>query len=152
MGLDMYLTAEKYLSKFNPEEENKIQKINELFGISESNDDYGAERVIFNVAYWRKANAIHGWFVQNVQKGVDECQKSYVKREQLKELIKVCKDIQENHKKAKKLLPPTSGFFFGSTDVDEYYFEDLENTIKQLEKVLNDPALEGVDFYYNSSW
>ena len=152
MGLDMYLTAEKYLSKFSPEEEKKIRAINELFGITESNDDYRAERVIFNVAYWRKANAIHGWFVQNIQEGKDECQKTYVKREQLKELIEVCKQVQENHKKAKKLLPPTSGFFFGSTDVDEYYFEDLENTVKQLEKVLNDPALENMTLYYNSSW
>ena len=152
MGLDMYLTAEKYLSKFSPEEEKKIQAINELFGITESNDDYRAESVIFNVAYWRKANAIHGWFVQNVQEGKDECQKSYVTRDQLKELIRVCKCVQEDHKKAKKLLPPTSGFFFGSTDVDGYYFEDLEITVKQLEKVLNDPALECADLYYTSSW
>jgi hypothetical protein len=46
-----------------------------------------------NVAYWRKVNAIHKWFVDNTQGGVDECQPSSVSREQLDELVRVCKEI-----------------------------------------------------------
>lgn len=153
MGLDMYLTAERYLSKyFDPEDDNKINAINEMFGIKDSTEDFGAKRVVFNVAYWRKANAIHNWFVQNVQDGVDECQKSYVSSEQLQSLIMVCKDVLEDHKKAERLLPPVSGFFFGSTECDEGYFEDLKNTVTQLEQILNDPALEKMELYYNASW
>ena len=33
------------------------------------NDDETHEEV----GYWRKANAIHGWFVRNVQNGKDDC-------------------------------------------------------------------------------
>lgn len=153
MGLDTYIAAERYLSKyFDKEDEARIQKLNEMFGIKDSTDDFRAERVIFNVAYWRKANAIHKWFVENVQDGKDECQKSYVSTEQLQSLIAVCKDVLADNKKAASLLPTTSGFFFGSTQYDEGYYEDLENTVKQLERILKDPALEKMDLYYNSSW
>ena len=41
-----------------------------------------------------------------------------------------------------------SGFFFGGTDYDEWYYNDIENTIKILESALED----GDEFYYSSSW
>ena len=50
------------------------------------------------VAYWRKANAIHGWFVNNVQNGVDKCQKSPVTRQQLNELLSVCHEVIKSAK------------------------------------------------------
>jgi hypothetical protein len=52
--------------------------------------------------------------------------------------------------RAPELLPPQSGFFFGGTEYDEYYFQDLEKTRKMIEDVLAEP--EGGDFYYQSSW
>jgi len=155
MGLDMYLTAEKYLSKyFNPAEEQKITAINEIFDIEgDADNDYGAQSVVFKVAYWRKANAIHQWFVDNVQGGVDECQRAQVDREQLQQLMEICNQIIANPKKGKTLLPTASGFFFGSTDYDQYYLDDIQRTADRLNKILNDPALDiGVDFYYQSSW
>ena len=42
------------------------------------------------VAYWRKANAIHRWFVNNVQDGIDECQETIVTRNQLFTLLQIC--------------------------------------------------------------
>ena len=154
MGLDMYLTAEKYLSKFDPADAQKITQLNDIFDIEgDADNDYGAQSVVFRVAYWRKANAIHQWFVDNVQDGIDECQKAYVSREQLVELLELCKQIIANPKKGKTLLPTASGFFFGSTDYDQYYLDDIQLTVDRLNKVLTDPALNnGVDFYYQSSW
>lgn len=29
-------------------------------------------KIIYEVAYWRKANHIHNWFVQNIQDGIDD--------------------------------------------------------------------------------
>ena len=49
--------------------------------------------IIESVAYWRKANAIHKWFVDNVQNGTDDCGKYRVTVDQLKQLVKACKDI-----------------------------------------------------------
>jgi len=154
MGLDMYLTAERYMSKyFDENDTQKIAAINEIFDIEGEDDgDYGAQSVIFKVAYWRKANAIHQWFVDNVQDGVDECQKAYVSREQLQTLLDLCKEIVESPKKGEKLLPTQGGFFFGSTEYDEYYMQDVKHTVDRLEKILKDSALDKCDFYYQSSW
>ena len=154
MGLDMYLSAKKYMSKyFDPADSEKIKSINELFGVEgEEDGDYGAQEVIFRVAYWRKANAIHQWFVDNCQDGVDECQETWVSREQLQELITICKTILADMSKAQELLPTQSGFFFGGTDYDEWYKQDLEHTVQRLGKILADPAFAKSDFYYQSSW
>ena len=154
MGLDMYLTAERYMSKYFDEADSaKITSINEIFDIQgEEDGDYGAQSVIFKVAYWRKANAIHQWFVDNVQDGVDECQKAFVSREQLQTLLDLCKEIVESPKKGSKVLPTANGFFFGSTEYDDYYIQDLQYTVERLEKILKDSALEKCDFYYQSSW
>jgi hypothetical protein len=52
---------------------------------------------------------------------------------------------------AEELLPTQSGFFFGSTDYDHGYLQDLEDTIEILETVLSEDN-EWSDFYYQSSW
>lgn len=154
MGLDMYLTAERYMSKyFDAADSEKITAINEIFNVEGIEDgDYGAQSVIFKVAYWRKANAIHQWFVDNVQDGVDECQKAYVSREQLQTLVDLCKEIIADPKKGRELLPTQGGFFFGSTDYDDYYIQDAQHTVDRLSKILADSAFEKADFYYQSSW
>ena len=47
------------------------------------------------VAYWRKANQIHKWFVENVQGGEDDCRHYAVHKEQLEDLLDICKQIEE---------------------------------------------------------
>jgi hypothetical protein len=154
MGLDMYLSAKKYLSKyFDAEDTGKINAINDIFGIAgEEDGDYGAQEVTFRVAYWRKANAIHQWFVENVQDGEDNCDEFSVPREKLQELMALCAGIIAEPKKGRELLPTASGFFFGSTDYDTYYMQDIQHTYDRLNKILNDPSLSKMDFYYQSSW
>ena len=106
---------------------------------------------------WRKANQIHGWFVDNAQGGEDECQGHYVSRESLKDLVTLCKDLlaTRDETKAKDKLAPRSGFCFGSDQIGDYYWEDLTETVTQLEPLiafLDTP--EGVcwEVYYQSSW
>jgi hypothetical protein len=154
MGLDMYFSAKKYMSKyFDAADVERIEKINDIFGVTGIEDgDYGAQEVTFRVAYWRKANAIHKWFVDNCQGGLDECQETWISREQMQQLIDICKEILKDRKKADELLPTASGFFFGSTTYDEWYERDLEYTVERFEKILADPAFEKADFYYQSSW
>ena len=154
MGLDMYLSAKKYLSKyFDPADTEKSNAINAIFGITgDEEGDYGAQEVTFRIAYWRKANQIHDWFVKNIQDGVDECQEAFVPRESLQELMELCEKIIAEPELGDELLPTASGFFFGSTDYDEYYMADIKHTAARLNKILNDPALAKFDFYYQSSW
>ena len=151
MGLDMYLSAEHYL--WDHEEEGKTlkQKVKELNVPGTSR--FEPKSIEFRVAYWRKANAIHSWFVENCQDGVDECQRAYVGRDQLRNLVDLCKRVLENNKLAEELLSSSSGFFFGSIEYDEYYFSDIKDTIRMLEPIIDDDETwKHNDFYYQSSW
>jgi hypothetical protein len=161
MGLDMYLGARNTNGEFQ------------------------------ELGYWRKANAVHGWFVRECADGVDECQEIFVSREQLLQLRSDCNNalatretatpnnaegrvisqpigsgqdimdfIMENMKvEQQKIgstmvsddpLAPTAGFFFGSTEKDEWYYNDLMETIDIIDKAL---ALgDGWQVIYQASW
>ena len=150
MGLDMYLSKKTYVRQWDhqsPEEkyEVKVTKGGKpVDGIKPNRVKYIEEEV----GYWRKANQIHRWFVTNVQDGIDNCGDYYVSRETLEELLDVCKKVEADHSLAESLLPSTSGFFFGGTDYDEWYYNDIANTIKIIEEAL----IDGDEFYYSSSW
>lgn len=105
-------------------------------------------------AYWRKANQIHKWFVDNVQDGNDDCKEYEVPLEQLRKLVKTCKKVLKDHSKAEELLPTQAGFFFGGTEYTEYYFQNLKDTVKQIEPLLKEEYPKGVyvTFTYQSSW
>ena len=156
MGLDMYLSAKRYMSTaFRKEDGEKQEAVQKLFPELEGltgrwGDNSCVKEVSIDAGYWRKANAIHDWFVRECQGGVDECQPSYVGREQLLELKALCEEVLADRSKAKELLPTASGFFFGSTEYDEYYFQDLELTVKIIDSVIDLP--QEWDFEYRSSW
>ena len=59
------------------------------------NHKYGRKSIIEEVGYWRKANAIHKWFVDNIQDGEDDCGYYEVAPEQLEELLNICKLIKQ---------------------------------------------------------
>ena len=110
------------------------------------------------VAYWRKANAVHGWFVNQLADGVDECQSIYVSKEDLENLRMSCNNvlkcpvgIKQEDVAAQYGLLPTRGFFFGNYEMDEWYIGDLENTIMQIDSVLGTSG-EWSDFIYRASW
>lgn len=135
------------------------------------------------VGYWRKANAIHKWFVDNVQDGEDDCGYYEVSKEDLEELLSICKAIKDkcvlvktpivsgrehrngeeiityqdwevidNPAIAQEYLPTQSGFFFGSTDYDKWYMQDIDTTIKILTDVLETTDFDNQMIVYTSSW
>ena len=152
MGLDMYLYKKNYIWQgewIKPEarQEVVVKKGGE---VDNSIKPERVKYVVEEVGYWRKANQIHRWFVENVQSGTDDCGSYWVSREKLEELLDLCKQVRDDNSKAEELLPSASGFFFGGTEYDEWYYEDINNTIKILEEVLADER--GDDFEYSSSW
>lgn len=136
------------------------------------------------VAYWRKVNSIHKWFVNKVQDGIDDCEyHNEVTREILEELLDACEKVLNaselvagpvingytfkdgieipniedgmcilNTEVARELLPTTSGFFFGSTDYDEWYYRDIEYTVDVIKSILETTDFETQMIYYISSW
>jgi hypothetical protein len=101
------------------------------------------------LAYWRKFNALHAWFVDNCQGGVDKCQYGKVQREDLEELFDI---IDESIQTKTPKLEPTSGFFFGSTEVDEYYWRDMEETRSLIHKILAETDFDNEQILYCASW
>ena len=93
----MYLRATCYVSGYNFEENEKkagYALLVQLFQMEKFVDPHTPSgEVQFTVAYWRKANAIHQWFVDNVQDGVDDCRNAYVPREKLIELRDLCQEV-----------------------------------------------------------
>ena len=145
MGLDMYLTARKFSMKdFHNQE---------LYGklVQEAPFALDSASLEVQIAYWRKANHIHKWFVDNVQNGNDDCHDYYVSRDQLQLLLDNCKIALMHKEEAPKLLPRQEGFFFGSYEYDEYYFSDIQDTIDQLESILKDVPADW-EIKYQSSW
>jgi hypothetical protein len=149
MGLDMYLNVDVYMSKYT--DVDKRDTICDIIGIKPNDDKIGSVDVSIEVGYWRKANAIHKWFVDNCQDGVDDCRKAYVSADALVMLRDACKSVLSNHSLADELLPCESGFFFGSTEYDEYYYADLEYTVELIETIL-DKYGDKYMFSYHSSW
>ena len=161
----MYLHAKKYVEKIDW---HKLQSSNELkmdspevinplwkdiVNVAEMSDiatDIYGVHVEVTAAYWRKANQIHKWFVDNVQGGNDNCGEYYVSQEKLKSLLELVNTALATRNP--NLLPPQAGFFFGNTDIDEWYWHDLKDTKKKLERVLALPEMSKLSFYYTSSW
>ena len=158
MGLDMYLNATRRLMGHIEDPKDTYQKVLEVTGSNNlSTDDAKYMKVDITCAYWRKANAIHKWFVDNVQGGTDDCGEYDVSREQLESLKTICGKILAASSEgnswvniATELLPSQGGFFFGSTEYDEYYLEDLRSTIVQIDRILEAP--DDWYFSYHSSW
>lgn len=147
MGLDMYLLKKTFVgAKY--EHRNVKGKIDiEVNGEKLPIDFSRVSEIVEEVGYWRKANHIHRWFVENVQDGDDDCGEYYVSYEKLLELRAICEEALKNRNRAEQILPRCEGFFFGSQEIDEDYFEDIRETIKIIDSL--DPDGE---YYYTSSW
>jgi hypothetical protein len=142
MGLDMYLTGKKHFYR-DDEGRGKLQTF--------VDEPFKAQSVEVEIGYWRKHNAIHQWFVKNVQDGEDDCGVYYVGHEKLEELLMEVKSAL-NSKNPSTILPTQSGFFFGGTEYDEWYYSGLEDTEKIIETFLKCKNKNDYELYYQSSW
>lgn len=184
MGLDMYLSKKTYVKQWShnkPEDQYEVSV--KKGGVTYPN--VKQERISYvteEVAYWRKANQIHGWFVNNCEERIADV-KYDVTREDLENLLDTCEKVLGILNKSKmettqvvggwkggeqynvdhevyvdtdeimELLPPTQGFFFGSGDIDEWYKQNIEETITTLKEELSIPNDGyGADYEYYASW
>ena len=150
MGLDMYLNAEHYVSDYDEKGQEiarAIQRV-DAGGLQA----FRPKNITFELGYWRKANAIHNWFVKELQEGKDECQTTYVPLEKLAELKDLCERVLEDTSLASELLPTTKGFFFGSYEYDGWYEEQLQKTINIVSKIVSNPEAKNWWITYESSW
>lgn len=100
--------------------------------------------------YWRKANFVHRYFTKDWEERgfeTDNVTEFPASKSDLEELLGLCKAVLEDNTQAVHLLPTMRGFFFGSIDYDEWYFNDVEYTKDKLEQLLEE-AGEDDEFYY----
>jgi hypothetical protein len=147
MGLDMHLHRRHY-PDMNRTKENAVA----IAGILGIEDPKKIGYITEEVMYWRKANHIHKWFVDNIQDGNDDCGQYYVWPEKMRELLVICDRVIDNPELGPELLPTQRGFFFGDTQYDEYYMEDVKNTAEVLRRLIDEGLVGQHDFYYSSSW
>lgn len=153
MGLDMYLYRKTFIwtnHKIGKRDLHDL-KLPEKY---KHVDPAKISGITEQVGYWRKANHIHAWFVKNVQNGEDDCGSYDVSEEQLLQLLADCKRVKENANVAPELLPTQSGFFFGGTDYDEYYMQEIDDTIEIIDWLVTQRESENYlgDIQYHSSW
>ena len=61
-------------------------------------------------------------------------------------------NVLEDSSVAEELLPTQSGFFFGSTFYDEWYVEDLKETVEKIKDILKDEDLDKYTMVYSAWW
>ena len=172
MGLDMFLNRNRDLNWEEIEElKTKLPKAQyPIYGVKEE------------VAYWRKANQIHNFFMKNDVDGSDRIAK--IEISDIKQLLEICKRLKRelrletgqihvgtkhskngveemyeegkviaNPELAEALLPTRAGFFFGSTDYDGYYYEQICDAIHTLQRIVDEHSrYENVSYEYVASW
>lgn len=165
MGLDQYLAVEAEATKEQLIEVVQAAGLLRYWEFLEPKevqlleDSEGKEHFPI-VAYWRKVNAIHSWFVRNLADGVDECQRIPASREQLADLVDHCKRVLVSHAAGvdveeaaeREGLGTQGGFFFGSTDYGPWYLRGLEETVEQIQAILDAKELDAVSIFYRASW
>lgn len=148
MGLDMYL----FKRKRNYDETNEEESL-------------GKE-----VAYWRKANHIRQFFVDNCDYDYDnDCVELALTKQNLIDLVETCTDLYDEYvgsitddgqiiisdkliEKCKEKLPTSQGFFFGGSEYDHWYFWDIYNTMRMINKVLYETDWDNEEVYYYEWW
>lgn len=99
MGLDMYLTGEKYFCAYPPDEARIPRE-----------DGFEVRSHMLRLGYWRKHPNLHGYIVDNYAKGFDNCEPIFLDENQIEEIIAAI---------TSETLPHTEGFFFGASDGTE---------------------------------
>jgi hypothetical protein len=107
MGLDMYLTGEKFVMSL------KLQE-----------DGFRLRSKTLDLGYWRKHPNLHGYIVQTFAGGKDECQTIDFGPDHIRTIIAAVKARE---------LPDTTGFFFGVSDSSQ---ERMEEDIATFERAL----------------
>ena len=166
MGLDMHLYERTYCpSVYVDRKKNKQTNFTtKVWNYQEESKKVKFKDVAYitcRKAYWRKANAIHQFFLDKCRGNIDESDCNgrdlVVNETDLKDLLDICETLLKLKGKkfkelAEELLPTADGFFWGSTKYDKYYRQDLRYTVKILKGLNLEDDSWLVDYIYNADW
>ena len=164
MGLDMYFyarkTTYKSFSKWDkPDRADETNYPEDLKIFSDYIYDRNFKSVQtetrYQIGYFRKFNALHSYIVKTFANGIDNCQDIILYKEDVEKIKKVLDDVLNVHQqaeKAKEILPTQSGFYFGGTDYDEFYFDEVKVAADLMQSFLDNFDFESYQLVYQASW
>lgn len=142
MGLDMYFYAAKqdYKSECSWNNEvvppvnypESLKKIEEYLTKIQEFKSCTVE-TLYKIGYFRKFNALHQYIVDHFADGVDDCREIQLSKEDIEQTLMALYRAKNGQT---EYLPTQSGFFFGSTEYDKWYFNDVDNAITLFELIL----------------
>jgi hypothetical protein len=167
MGLDMYLVslpkitgmdydeivlASAQMSKHKADQDEIYEKLKPHIKHFKEYDSSWSS-IYEEVAYWRKANQIHNWFVETLHNGEDDpLFTQEVTKENLQDLNHLCLQVLKQKEPPYYILPTRPGCFFGSLSYDSYYYRELEETQELLAALIKHFNFETHYLLYQCSW
>ena len=168
MGLDMYFSRRTYVGKLkNTKDSDGNWSERDVNNMELKFDDADLSHInLKNVRYieevfgeFRKFNALHAYVVDNFASGVDDCQMIYLGIDdliQIQEVLCLVKESLSIGDKviAEQTLPPQEGFFFGSTEIDNWYEQDVKEAVEVFNKIIEEHSIVGhnASYSYQASW
>lgn len=101
------------------------------------NDDI-AERILMGEDtgapswYGRKINFLQNRISEIIEHEVNNITFYEISLDDVKQIIEDCQFIKEHPDSAEDMLPTVEGFFFGSTEYGDLYFEDIDYLLESL--------------------
>jgi len=168
MGLDMYFSRRTYVGQFKDTRDSDGNwSKRDVNNMELKFDDADLSHInLKNVRYieelfgeFRKFNALHSYVVDNFGGGVDECQVIYLDIDDLIQIHEALSLVKESLSIGDKViagqtLPPKEGFFFGSTEIDKWYEEDVKEAVEVFGKIIEEHSIVGhnASYSYQASW
>lgn len=151
----------------NPE--HPTVELNPVVNIDGYNtDNYELFHVNDTKRYYWKANQIQNYFEKRFYKDGNDCNSdeydnvvTKIDDLTINDIITRINNAELSKETAKKEFPTTEGFFYGSTDYDEFYFDtntEFKNDLIELQKIRNEinEKLEHTNYHaiitYRSWW
>lgn len=101
------------------------------------------------IGYFRKVNPLVAWFSQHVEP-VENCANIEVQKEQLEFLLATLDKLDPIN--CFELFPTIDGFFFGSTDYDDDYWESVNEVKAFISKTLQDFDFSNAKLIFHAWW
>ena len=87
------------------------------------------------IGYFRKVNFLVKYF-KDLGFDVENQTPFCISKEDAEVLLSRCNQVLKDHSKASELLPTMDGFFFGSIEYNEYYFNDVKEVRDYIKNTL----------------
>ena len=122
--------TEERLNEIKKEFENPNYSVKKFHSLKNEYDELNPWK---EVAYFRKVNFLLPFFEYG-----ENCSRLEIDGYKIDELLVKCKQVLEDHSLAETLLPTQGGFFFGNSEYNDWYFEDVKEVYDKFSEIAED--------------